>query len=94
VVDYSKIKIDFDHKSKQLKMERVRLLQEKIKEKTGKDIRINLLNGNLNSFFSQVCKKSLNSLYFEDMPNRKDNLNNVMNAPFKTNTNNTTVSFF
>ena len=42
VVDYSRVKIDFDQKSKQLKMERIRLLQEKIKEKTGKDIKINL----------------------------------------------------
>jgi hypothetical protein len=42
VVDYSKVKIDFDQKSKQLKLERIRLLQEKIKEKTGKDVKINL----------------------------------------------------
>ena len=42
VVDYSKVKIDFDQKSKALKMERIRLLQEKIKEKTGKDVKINL----------------------------------------------------
>ncbi len=47
MVDYSKVKIDFDVKSKQLKMERIRLLQEKIKEKTGKDIKINLLDGKL-----------------------------------------------
>lgn len=43
VVDYSKVKIDFDQKSKQLKMERIRLLKEKIKEKTGKDVQLNFL---------------------------------------------------
>ena len=42
MVDFSKVKIDFDQKSKQLKMERIKLLQEKIKEKTGKDVKINL----------------------------------------------------
>jgi hypothetical protein len=42
VVDYSKVKIDFDQKTKALKMERIRLLQEKIKQKTGKDVKINL----------------------------------------------------
>jgi hypothetical protein len=43
VVDYSKVRIDYDHKFKLLKMERIRLLQEKIKEKTGKDVKINLM---------------------------------------------------
>ena len=46
VVDYSKVKINFDQKFKQLKLERIRLLQEKIKEKTGKDIKVNLF-GNI-----------------------------------------------
>jgi hypothetical protein len=49
IVDYSKVKIDYDQKFKLLKMERIRLLQEKIKEKTGKDVKINLL-GNLFCF--------------------------------------------
>ena len=42
VVDFSKSRIDYEQKSKQLKMERIRLLQEKIKEKTGKDVKINV----------------------------------------------------
>lgn len=43
VVDYSRVKGEFDKKFKELKLERVRLLQEKIKEKTGKDVKINLI---------------------------------------------------
>jgi hypothetical protein len=46
VVDYNKIKDSYDKKSKDLKRERVRLFTEKIKEKTGKDVNINLF-GNL-----------------------------------------------
>jgi hypothetical protein len=42
VVDYSKVKINYDQKFKQLKLERIRLLQEKIKEKTGKEVKVNL----------------------------------------------------
>lgn len=42
MVDYSRAKTDYDKKSRELKMERVRLLQEKIKEKTGKDVEINV----------------------------------------------------
>ena len=42
VVDYSKARIDYEQKSKQLKLERVRLLQEKIKEKTGQDVKVNI----------------------------------------------------
>merc|ERR1719468_947803 len=36
VVDYSEMKAEFDVKSKELKLERIRLLHEKINEKTGK----------------------------------------------------------
>lgn len=43
VVDYSKSRNLFEIKSKDLKLERIRLLQEKIKEKTGKDVKINLI---------------------------------------------------
>ena len=42
MVDYSKVKIDFDQKTRALKLERIRLLQQKIKAKTGKDIKVNL----------------------------------------------------
>ena len=42
VVDYNKIKETYDKQSKELKRERVRLFTEKIKEKTGKDVNINL----------------------------------------------------
>jgi len=42
IVEYSKVKIDFDQQTKALKMERIRLLQEKIKEKTGQDVKVNL----------------------------------------------------
>ncbi len=41
VVDYTEIKVEFDQKSKELKMERIRLLREKIKEKSGTNIDIN-----------------------------------------------------
>lgn len=51
IVDYSKVKIDYDQKFKLLKMERIRLLQEKIKEKTGKDVKINLLGNLFFNFF-------------------------------------------
>lgn len=52
VVDYSKVRLDYDQKFKMLKLERIRLLQEKIKEKTGKDVKINLMGKNLlNSIF-------------------------------------------
>lgn len=44
VVDFSRVKIDYDVKSRELKLERIRLLQEKIKDKTGKDIKVNLFD--------------------------------------------------
>ncbi|CAF0828677.1 unnamed protein product [Brachionus calyciflorus] len=68
VVDYTKVRIDYDQKSKQLKMERVRLLQEKIKEKTGKDVKINIFdsasdkkdNLNIESLLNQPFKTGEN----------------------------------
>ncbi len=42
VVDYLNVKADFDKKSKELKLERIKLLQEKIAEKTGQTFDINL----------------------------------------------------
>lgn len=50
MVDYSRVKTDYDTKSKELKMERIRLLQEKIKEKTGKDVSINVFGKFKNIF--------------------------------------------
>ena len=42
VVEYIRVKTDYESKSKQLKLERTKLMQEKIKEKTGKDINIKI----------------------------------------------------
>ncbi|RNA02600.1 E3 ubiquitin- ligase BRE1-like 2-like [Brachionus plicatilis] len=67
VVDYSRVKIDYDQKSRELKMERIRLLQEKIKEKTGKNVTINL---------------------YDNKNDKKDNLDALLNDPFKTGGNN------
>ena len=72
MVDFSKVKIDFDQKSKQLKMERIKLLQEKIKEKTGKDVKINLFEKekpneeqlNLNTIINQPFKAGVGCLIF------------------------------
>lgn len=44
VVDYSDIKAEFDVKSKALKLERIRLLHEKINEKTGKKFNMSLFS--------------------------------------------------
>lgn len=45
MVDVAEIKAEFDEKSNQLKRERTKLLLEKINEKFGKKIDINLLKG-------------------------------------------------
>lgn len=42
VVEYLRTKSEYEQKSKQLKLERTRLMQEKIKEKTGKDVNIKI----------------------------------------------------
>jgi len=42
MADYSKIRIEFEQTTKKLKMERIKLMQEKIKEKTGKSINIKI----------------------------------------------------
>ena len=42
MADYSKIRIEFEQTTKKLKMERIKLMQEKIKEKTGKNINIKI----------------------------------------------------
>lgn len=58
IVDYSKVRIDYDQKFKMLKMERIRLLQEKIKEKTGKDVKINLMgNSKKSKFLANLFRK-------------------------------------
>lgn len=44
VVDYSEIKAEFDQKFKELKMERIRLLNERINENTGKKIDLSLFS--------------------------------------------------
>ena len=42
VVEYLKTKTDYETKSKALKIERTRMMQDKIKEKTGKDVNIKI----------------------------------------------------
>ncbi len=42
VVEYLRVRNDYDQKSKQLKIERTKLMQEKIKEKTGKNVNIKI----------------------------------------------------
>lgn len=44
VVDYQKVLEDLTKNSKNLKSERIKLLQAKIKDKTGKDVNVNLFN--------------------------------------------------
>jgi hypothetical protein len=46
VVDFTKAKADYDEKSRELKRERIKLLQEKIKQKTGKDVKITDIESN------------------------------------------------
>ncbi len=46
MVEYKKIRDDFDQKTKELKVERVRLMEEKIREKTGQSVQIKMF-GNL-----------------------------------------------
>jgi len=50
VVDYSETKVEFDQKSKELKIERIRLLREKIKEKSGTNIDMNSFSNFLFKF--------------------------------------------
>ena len=62
IVDFTKAKTDYNEKFKALKMERIRLLEVKIKEKTGRDIKVNLLgiqNESLTAHHSQDEKSEM-----------------------------------
>lgn len=74
IVDYNKIKDAYDKKSKELKRERVRLFTEKIKEKTGKDVKINIF-GKFLSFSSQIFLIIVNDFIYIDLTHEKTNLN-------------------
>lgn len=60
VVDYSEMKAEFDVKSKELKLERIRLLHEKINEKTGKKFNLSLFKKEINKKKDE-CKPNFNS---------------------------------
>jgi hypothetical protein len=49
LVDFNSKKKEYDDASRNLKCERIRLLQDKIKEKTGEDVVLNLM-GNYSNF--------------------------------------------
>lgn len=67
-------------------MERIRLLQEKIKEKTGKDVKINLF-GKSKKFL--ILKKKINFYIKDHASDKKDNINldSILNQPFKADDN-------
>lgn len=44
IAEYSKLKSEFEFKSDALKRERIRLLQQKVKEKMGKNVNMNVID--------------------------------------------------
>jgi len=53
VSEYTKVKKEFEIKSDQLKIERIRLLQQKVREKVGKSVNMHMI-GKWHHFFDFI----------------------------------------